>query len=277
MEKSINALTELQTLGVSLVHRGANKRQFAITKSEVPSMDEKVIESLAVLMKDAEYEDEGAMLEVLKQAKLDQKTINAINGAIRLLSAYADNEAVKRALGQLKAALGPGYAAPAKQQEDDKKKPDYKYPEPMKKGLAALPDEQRAMFEPLIKSALEESQAASQAEAKARIEKAEKDAEDLRRIVKAERDARLTKEFIAKAKDEYPAVPGKPDELGLLLKSMHEKAPDEAKQFEAMLKTVNDALLGSLLVEKGKAGQGDVSDDPWRNIEKAAVSAATAQ
>jgi len=273
-EKSINALTNLETLGVSLVRRGANKRKFAITKSEGPIMDEKAIELLTTVLKEASYDGEEKVLEQLKKAQLDEKAMNAVNGAIRILSAFSDNPEIKKLLAGLKAAVGgEGYPMPKAAKKADDKKPTG-YPMPMQKALEGMPDEQRAAFEPVMKALWEASEAA----ATERIQKAEERAVKTEAILKSERDERLSKEFVAKAATEYSNVPGKSEELGAILKSLHDASPELCSKIEGVLKSAQAILKeGSILVEKGRAGEGNASDDPWSNIEKAAEAASVAQ
>jgi hypothetical protein len=280
----INVLTKLDTLGVSLVHRGANKKRFAIAKSEEVVMDEKAIEMLSAVLKEAGYDDESIVLEQLKKVQLNEKSTSAVNGAIRILSAFSDDPEVKKLLDVLKAAIGgpaqmpeaPALVATAKSKkmEEDKMKPNY--PAPMAKALEGLAAEQRTAFEPVLKAIWDASQAAAEeriVKAEERATKTEERAAATEQVLKAERDERLTKEFVAKAATELANVPGKPEELGLMLKSLHDANPELCKKFEGVLKSAQTALKESaLFIEKGRSGSGDVDDDPFTKIEKAAAA-----
>lgn len=268
---AINVLTNLDTLGVSLVRRGANKRKFAITKSE-EVMDEKDIELLSTVLKEAGYDGEEKLAEAIAKQQLGEKEQNAIKGALRILNAFRDNAEIKKLADMLAAAVGyppPNGGYPAPKMPDDAKKPSY--PTPMAKAIEGLPSEQRAAMEPVLK-AIYESVEASAVE---RIQKAEERAAKTEEILKAERDERLRKEFVAKAVAEYDKVPGKPEELGLVLKSLHDVDPGLCKKVEAVLKSTQAVLKESaLFVEKGRSGESVNDNDPWAQIQKAADSAA---
>lgn len=274
-EKSINALTNLDTLGVSLVRRGANKRKFAITKSEEGVMDEKAIELLTTVLKEAGYEGEDKILEQLKKAQMDEKATGAVNGAIRILSAFSDNPEIKKLLDGLKAALGgesnPTPKAKEDKPMDEKDKKNPAYPAPMAKALELLPEDQRGMFAPVLKAMLDAAEGAS-AE---RIQKAEERATATEAILKSERDARLVKEYVSKAATEFDKVPGKPEELGLVLKALNDANPELCKKVESILKSAQAALKESaIFVEKGRQGENVNGDDSWSSIEKAAEASA---
>ena len=93
-----------------------------------------------------------------------------------------------------------------------------------------IPDEVRAQVENLWKA----------------NEEAVKKAAELEEVLKAERDERLTKEFIAKAVENYGNIPGHTaDELGLMVKSLHTHDEEAAKKIEGLLKTVSQVISKS--------------------------------
>src|SRR5438045_6937259 len=142
-EGEINTLTNLDTSGVSLVHRGASRRRIAFIKSEGSMAAElKSAGVLAELMK-AGHESEAALIEAIKKAHpgLGEKELDAAVGAVRILRGFQDSEGVKKALGGLEAVLkgeNP-FAQPGKGkdgEEADPEEPDEDDVE-MKKGLPA--------------------------------------------------------------------------------------------------------------------------------------------
>ncbi len=112
----INKLTELDTLGVSLVKRGANRKRFALAKAEEP-MDE--IEILkAVLEDDTEFENAEQVAEAIEKAQLSAKAQSAVKGALRLLNAFKD-ELPEDTLDML--ATMAGFPSPSSKTMDEDK------------------------------------------------------------------------------------------------------------------------------------------------------------
>ena len=96
-------------------------------------------------------------------------------------------------------------------------------------------------------------------------------AKELEEVLKAERDERLTKEYIAKAKEEYENIPGKTsEELGKILKSLNESDAEAAKEIEEILKATNAIIAKSeLFVEAGKTTQ-ETEDDAYGKLNNMA-------
>ncbi|MBW2672592.1 MAG: hypothetical protein JRD89_04135 [Deltaproteobacteria bacterium] len=240
----MNRLKDLDAVEVSLVPRGANRKKFLIFKEDDTAMEEIL---KAVL--ETELEDEQKVEEVLKAAKLSGKAQNAVKGALRLLNAYKD-ELPKDIMKTLAGLAGYGYPAPTEKQKDKKdedeedKKKKYGYPAPTKKedgsyDFSGIPEEVRPAVEALWKEQQE----------------AVKKAEELEKILKEERDKQLRKEFIQKAADEFANLPTKPEEFGLVLKGLAEKAPEEYTKLEGVLKAANEAIeKGALYAEIGRGG-----------------------
>jgi len=239
----VNRLKDLDAVEVSLVPRGANKKKFLIFK-EVDSPMEEILK--AVL--ETELENESRVEEVLKAAKLSDKAKGAVKGALRLLNAYKD-ELPKDIMKTLAELADYGYPAPTEkakgkkdEEEDEKKK--YGYPAPTKKedgsyDFSSIPEEVRPAVEALWKEQQE----------------AVKKAEELEKVLKEERDKQLRKEYIQKAADEFANLPTKPEEFGLVLKGLAEKAPEEYAKLEGVLKAANEAIeAGALYAEVGRGG-----------------------
>ncbi|MBC7340897.1 MAG: hypothetical protein H5U02_00325 [Clostridia bacterium] len=204
------------------------------------------MEEILKAVLETELEDEKKVDEVLKAAKLSDKAQNAVKGALRLLNAYKD-ELPKDIIKTLAGLAGYGYPEPAekaKSEEDKKKKEKYGYPAPTKKedgswDFSGIPEEVRPAIEALWKE----------------HESAVKKAEELEKVLKEERDKQARKEFIQKAATEFANLPTKPEEFGLVLKGLAEKAPEEYAKLEGVLKAADEAIRkGALFAEIGRSG-----------------------
>lgn len=269
MAEEVNLLTSLRTDKVSLVHRGANKRRFALKKSEETEMDEKDLALLADVMKSAEFDGEAEVMARIAKAGLDEKAMNAVKGALRLLNGFRENPEVGKLADMLAEKVG--YPAPKAKQEmkpedepKQKQKPEDEYPEPMAKALEGLPAEQakaimKALRDGEDKAAQERIAKAAEEVAIAKREAAEAKAtaEKTQAILKAEQDKTRTKELIAKAASDYQHVPGESEKLGVILKSLEDVDPKLRESVESVLKAADEAIKeGGLFVEKGKSGVG---------------------
>ncbi len=244
-------LRELETVEVSLVDKGANKRTFAIKKSEKKEMD--VIEAILA----APFEKGDAIMDRLKKAELSEQAVEGIKSAVQILSAF--QEEVPANLLKDLMALG-GFSK--QEEEEDKEKPeaaeeaapDGETPEAdeeeeaekqedeeedeeeMQKRLAALPKNMRSMVEQLWKSNKSAITKAEELEAK---------------IKKAEDEKRLS-ECVAIAKAEFGALPVKADNLGSFIKSLD--GMDNADFVLGLLRSSNEMIAANgLTTEIGKS------------------------
>jgi len=261
-EKEIHELTDLHSMEVSLVDRGANlKKRFPIFKEKGFMEHEEILK--AVL--DTEVDEESNFSEWFEKAGVSDKGQGALKSALRILNAYKD-ELPKDALDKLAAAAG--YPAPKAKQKEDEEEEEDRYPKPKEKGKkvsksadgddAKLPDN----FQAILKAQKDE------------IEAVRKESERVKDELKKERDARELEGWIAKAKSELLYFPGKSiEEMGAMLKSLSDSNPELAKaQFESM-KTASDALKSSKAFGEscgsafGKSASGSALD----RIEKMAA------
>jgi hypothetical protein len=278
--ETIHTLTGLETVGVSLVRRGANKKKFAIFKSEEGMADN--LEELEILKAVVEtpMEQEPNPAEILK-AELSDKALTAAKGMMRLASAFKDEPGMEQILGKL--ASMSGIKKPEKQDKacpkTEKKKSeskegdkplDFKKEEPKgddgmkdedtvktKKSLDDLPDEMKLQVEKLWKS----------------HDEAIKKAEGLEKVLKAERDERLKKEFIAKAEVEYDRLKAEPKELGEVLKSLHTLDHELGAKVEEILKSANEVIKqADAFKEIGTSHSRDAGGSAWGKIEQMANS-----
>lgn len=251
---TINALTDLETLEVSLVKRGANKKMFALAKSEdaMNGFDDVL---KAVL--ETETDDEGKIAEAFGK-DLSERGVGAVKGALRLLSAFKD-ELPQDVIARLAKIAGeegeddeeekPAADDPAEKQEGE----DYEYDSPTEKTMKTeeLPEGVRADVEKLFKSH------------KDAVEKAAK----LEELLQAERGERIRRDFVAKAEKQFGAIPGKTAaEIGLLLKSVHDVDAKAGEQLEELLTAANDVIAKSgLLAEAGSSKPSN--GNAWERIE----------
>jgi len=219
------------------------------------------MEEILKAVLETQLEDEKKVDEVLKQAKLSDKAQGAVKGALRLLNAYKD-ELPKDIMNTLAGLAGYGYPEPAAKAKDEgKKKEKYGYPAPTKKedgsyDFSGIPEEVR----PAVESLWKEHEAAI------------KKAEELEKVLKAEREERLRKEYIQKAAADFGNLPTKPEEFGLVLKGLAEKAPEEYAKLEGVLKAANEAIeKGALFAKVGHSG-GLAGGSAMAKIEEVAKS-----
>lgn len=248
-----DGLTKLQRLRaaeLSIVDWGANKkRRFPITKAE-GKMDEIL---KAVL--DVEHADEAQLVEVLEKAKANKKASTAAKAALRILGAFKE-EMPEDVMSKLAAMLGvkkteDGYILPKACKTDDVKKFLADLPEDVRKALEPDPDAGDGEEEDVMKGLTPEAQ---------EIFKAQDDKiAALEATLKKERDDRELAEWTEKAEKHLSHFPGKnSEELGTMLKSLHDVDPKLAEsQFESM-KAASDGLKTSgVLKSVGHGADGE--------------------
>lgn len=249
---TINALTDLETLEVSLVKRGANRKKFAFAKAEelMSGLDEVL---KAVL--ETETDDENKVAEIFGK-DLSERGASAVKGALRLLSAFKDElpgdvfQKLTRIAGQEESA--------ADDMEDDMEKAkkageDYQYDSPVEKSMDTqeLPEEMRAKVEQLFKA---HGDAIAKAEA-------------LERVVEKMRSDAAEKECVAKAEKQFGALPGKSaQEIGRILKSVQDTDSKMATQLEELLASANDVIVKSGLFSEAGSNQSEGAS-AWERIE----------
>ena len=340
----ITALTELETVEVSLVPKGANlKKRFPIMKRD----EENSMSDILHAVIDAQTSEDSHFENVIKSAELSEEAGQAIKGAMKILSAYADQVPTEQALDVVSSGLGISKSDVSKEdkdeeeeaekaehdkdekkevkelavmiaeaEEDEKEKGMHEDEEEKKKGMheddekesASKEDEEEDDAKKMMDYKEKEDEDEEEAK-KSSLQKSLKNldpavrdqvsalwksqkqaiakAERLEKSLASERDERLRKEFIAKAHKEFKFVPGKsPDEIGLMLKSLHAMDSQIAKDIEGIFKSVSAMIeKGSLLDEIGSTmtGVGDSSSAYGKldaiaksQVEKSGVSYAQA-
>lgn len=253
----ITMLSGLTTAELTLTKRGANNRRFAVTKGDIP-MDLEILQ--AIVGTPADGEDK--FLATLKsQGITEGEKISAAVAQFRIQKGMRDLIDDDTMASVAKAA---GYEiAKAKKEEedddDDKKKPFPGAANPFGKkkkakkslDLNSLDDNTRAQVEAVFKS---------------HEEIAEKSAK-LESVVKSLQDNAREKEYVAKAANEYGHIPMSDEDLGVMLKSANDASPEFAKNFEALLGRMNEAVHKSGLLTTAGAVHRDQSSGAWGKIE----------
>lgn len=242
MAKSL--LTNLDTLEVSLVGRGANKRTFAIRKAGETTME---IDKVTAAILEAPFEYEDKVEAVLKaEPEMDASAKKQIKQALKLLSAFKDQ------------LSGPAFKTLAgivgfKQLGED-----------------GAPSDEYGMTEKALKGLSPDAKAQIEALWKANRDEIKK-REELETVLKAERDANVRKQYVAKAAAEYAHVPGiTAEKLGMLLKSLNDTSKADAEQLEAVLKSVEAAIVSSELFKSNGHTQGIDENSPEVKLDKLA-------
>lgn len=272
MAETINALTDVQTLELSLVKRGKNRKRFALSKSEDDGVsdDDHSTDEMEILKSVVEtpLEDESKLEELFKQQKLSPKAQSAVKGALRILSGFKD-ELPKDVLSML--ANLAGYPSPTGKIMDEGKNKDKEVvakTEPVASPPAAIRKEDGSIN---LEAVPEEMRGAIQALWKDQAD-AIKKSEQLEVVLKEERNVRLKKEYIEKAERDFSHVPGTHEDLGILLKQLHEDNEDSANKVEAVLKAAGEQIAQGALFEQ--LGSGDprnaAGGSAWSKIEKMA-------
>ena len=284
---TITALTDVETLEVSLVPQGANnKKRFPVLKSAETNMSD-ILHAVI----DAPSSEDTKFDQVVKSSALgdNPEAAEALKGAMKILNAYSDSISPEDAIGVMSEGFGiqkgkeeevekPGHYEEkaehedeedeedeakkmdhedkAKKMDDDEaEKMDHKdeeeaekedeEKEDVEKSLNSLPENVRGKMEALFKA---------NKEAVAKAEKLEK-------ALQVERDERLRKEFVEKANKEFPYVPGKsPEEVGLMLKSLHAVAPSIAEDIEGIFKSVSATIEKTGLLQELGSGMTSGGD-----------------
>ena len=308
----ITALTDLETVEVSLVPAGANlKKRFPIMKRN----EENSMSDILHAVIDAETSEESHFDNVVKSAELSEEAAAAVKGAMKILNAYSDMVPAERAVAVLSEGLGVQKAVAKDEHEDEDEKEEAKelaemitdaeeegaekmdhedkekaskpghYDEKEKsmhddekeKGMHDDDDEKKKSLQKSLESldpaVRDQVNALWKSQAEA-VAKADK----LEKSLAKERDERLRKEFVTKAKEQFSYVPGKsPEELGLMLKSLYAMDSQIAKDIEGIFKSVSAMVeKGDLIAELGSSmsseGSGGTAYSKLDGIAKSRVA-----
>lgn len=234
-----NELTNLDVLEVSLVPKAANLRKFLITKAAQPNQEiETLIERIEKVKKELSPDAMEAIddaLESLREAG-DEVPRNIIQLLTSLLERSGANNG-----GGAKPPMPP---TPNNNQKGVKKMADMTKEEILKNA----PEDMREALEAIYK---------------------QKEAAEL--LLKQQQDQAKQTLYIQKAKDDYSNLSIKPEEFGLVLKELSEKAPEALAKIEEVLKAADAQLKDNVLFkELGGNGAGMGGAPTMTKIDKAA-------
>jgi hypothetical protein len=243
-------LEELQVAEVSLVPKAANQRRFLLWKSDTPKGGDEPMEELLK----AALESKLANEEAIDQADLTDQAKDALRGSLRILNAHRQ-ELPKDVLTMMAKVGGWELAKEAA----PKPEPTH-MSAPVRKadgswdmsGLETVPQEVRPMVEQLWKAHI------------AQVEKAEK----LEAQLKKAQDEQALREYVAKAQ-EFSNLPMPPAELGLVLKMIHDGAPDVDPKVMQLLTAVNAQLVENAIYKELGHG-GARAGSAYEKLEAAA-------
>lgn len=293
---AITALTDVETLEVSLVPQGANKKKrFPVLKSAETKMSD-ILHAVI----DAPSSEDTKFDQVVKSSALGEnpEAAEALKGAMKIINAYSDSISPEDAIGVMAEGFGVQKGMYEKTEEDDEEKAEKEDEEKVEKpghydekGDDEEAEKEDKEFEEgkesegtTIADEEEAEKAEEEEEEKEDVEKslnslpknvreqmtalfksnreAVAKAEKLEKALKVERDERLRKDYIAKAQKDFPYVPGKsPEEVGLMLKSLHSVAPKIAEDVENIFKSVSATIEKTGLLKELGSGMSNGGDN----------------
>lgn len=128
MAETITEMVELDTLGVSLVTRGANKKRFALTKSETTmTKQQQMLAAFKAQIEKGELPDEATVEKVCAGLGLEEKQTEGVKAMLRIRAAFADVEKLDAAIAEVLGAAGGDVTAPEGdrvQAENEEEKPE---------------------------------------------------------------------------------------------------------------------------------------------------------
>lgn len=245
-EEMPTELSDIDTVEVSLVDKGANMRHFAIRKGE-----EKMSVVEAILS--APFEQADAVDAQLAKAELSAQATEGIKSAMQIMAAFEDElpGGVMQSMMDLVGATKEEDEEKPEEEDEDEEKPapveqeeeDEEDEDEMKKRMDALPPDVRSMVAQLWKS--NKAEIAKRAELEIRIKKAE--------------DEKKMEECIKKAQTEYSNIPVTAADLGSFLKGID--GSKSAEFVHSMLKSTNEMLgQANITGEIGKTITGTETD-----------------
>lgn len=246
-------LTELDTVEVSLVTRGANRKRFALRKKEGGPVATRTTKAEAGEHSEAAH---AKMLEVLRllhdvESDLPTGMLDAMHEAFGITVAEYEAAAVTDA--------APTPAAPTPQ--EPAMPTETKKTEPLNDETKA----QIAKAETAAQAATAQTVELTKALATEGVKRVE-----LEKQIAFERDERQNREWTAKAA-KLSHLPTKAEELGPILKTLHAAAPEATAKLEKLLEGTNEKLskVLELTKELGHAGEAQATT-AWGEIQKAA-------
>ena len=284
MARKIRKLGQLETHGVSLVTRGANKKTFAIIKSENDVSTTKLL--VDVIEKGDMPGDPDEFDKLCKDAGLEGQAAETFKAICKLAGTFGDHEPMKKALKTMLPKMM-GFAdsdepkpttSDADDVDDEEEEDDMadKTEETKKAEEVAKAETERiAKQEADIKASVS-AQVAAQVESIMKSQEAVvKSLQE--QVAKAEGERRAAV-WLQKAEAELKFVPGQtPGEMAILLKSLEDSNPALAESQFKIYKAMS-AQMQSITKSRGFTGnaqgtgtQTAQADDAFQAIMKAAL------
>lgn len=289
MARKIRKLGQLDTHGVSLVDRGANKKRFAIVKTE---RDVNITKLLVDVIEKGEMPgDSDEFDKMCKDEGLEGQAAETFKAIVKLAGTYKDHDAMKSALVKaLPKFLGmdntTAKSADLDEEEDEDEDEDDPTMTTTKKSEdgTAVVVAATTVEKTEVQKAEEMSEAVAKA-VKAQLEVVTKSQEAIiksltEQVAKADSDRRDA-QWIMKAEKDLAFVPGQTTEqLAKMLKGLEDKDAAFAEtQFQA-LKAMS-LQMQAITKQRGYTGSaqpnsGAVANDAFQAILKAAEPAVAA-
>jgi len=255
MAKTKTELLELETVEVSLVDKGANKRVFAIKKSE---HEMKVIDAIL----GAPFEKSEELLERLTKAELSKQAVEGVKSAVQILSAFQE-EIPAELMKELMMIAGL-----SKQEDEEEEEAPDPVEEPSEEEVSSQEEEEEEETEKQEEDEEEDEDKLEKRLAKlpknvremvSQLWKTNKDAvskaEKLEAEIKKAKDEKRLGECISKARAEFSYLPVKAEELGGFIKSLD--ASEDSEFVLKLLSSTNEMIANSEFTrEIGKSTNG---------------------
>lgn len=264
----IRRLTNVETLSVALVTRGANKKRVALTKSQGDGVTTTELLAQIIQKGDMPMSDED-IDKLCQEGGVDAQGAETFKAMLKLGQSFSDDQAfgklVKEKLPSLLGLDKAPAAAPAPQEDGDGEKPK---PEPQAEENQNQPPPKEDGKEPEVTQKTDDVKKMD--DMKVALEKAEKTAADataklgtLEEVMKSqketiekmqsdlakERDERNLAEWVVKADADLKFIPGKTaKELGDMFHKLEKSAGKEVAQMQFdVQKSASEALSKSQL------------------------------
>ena len=253
----LTALTELETVEVSLVPKGANlKKRFPIMKRN----EENSMSDILHAVIDAHTSEDSHFENVIKSAELSEEAGQAIKGAMKILSAYADQVPTEQALDVVSSGLGISKSGVSKEDEEDEEKEVKELAVMISESEKEDEDEKESASKGEEEDEEDEKESASKEDEEDEKESAEKEHEpghdkddDKESASKEDEDEDEAEKMYEEKEDEEDEDTKKSS----LRKSMKKLAPAVRDQVTALWKSQKEAVAKASRLEKSLAVERD--------------------
>jgi len=258
--KKKKRLKNLSVAEVSIVGKPANGKSFLLAKGEEMQLAEKLQNIMST-----PFDTEEKFLELLskQEGEMSDDAKSALMSSMRMLMAYVEElpdglmQMIQQALG-IEEDVTESASDEATEEAKDTNE-DQQTNEQMQKAIGELPSEVKEKIENLFKEK----------------EQAMEKIETIQKQLDEEKQAKIQKQFVEKAGDEWKHLPGiNAENLGSIVKKLHDLDGDLAKSFEAILKSADTAIAnGGQFDEIGKkVADENANGTAYERIRKQAQS-----